>query len=464
MEEKKEGTYGHRYDTVAAFLSLEFIAVALFGLGGSLFMPILQLLGVFVAMLVIPFIRNNVGGSKQKKLLIYVIALAAFLLPIGFGNFWSNAYYGGNGLTIAAYGGLMVLGGVAFFVIGYGIRSIKPAKPKYIVLSLLVGLAAYVAITLVYSMVRYGPFYVSRYAGMVYYYDGIVYPISREGKALLGFEFYETTLAFSKFAAFLLASCASSLLFLHPKKDKLFFFMVLGLSGLGLLDLVLTPFKKGLILLLVVYGLSLLVFLLRFLWKKGDKYAKKIGLVLKIVFFVLVGVTLLGVLALLIDASNGFLRNMGIPYLSAALQADEGFFGSIRVALQTLLGVRNHNFSLLSFLFGVIPSSMLNTSSFEFNLLWQSGFLAFLMLLVILFYSLRQARDFLVHDSMHFGVKYLIVALLLGAFICLTFQADDAPLIYYPTTSFVPLSRSMVSFGLLGVLGMMYAIQKEEQQ
>lgn len=453
-----------RYDTVFAFLSFELIALALFGIGGITGLAILQIAAAFVAVLIIPFIQNNLPGDWKKKALLALIPLGVFLLFTSFGAFWSKAYYGGNVLTVILYGLLTLLGGLGFFIVGYGLTQNPAGKMKYLVIAIVAGLGLYVLITGLYSLFRYGPFYVARFSGMVYYYDGVMFPVDRETKALIGFEFVEVALSYGKMAATLLACTGVGLIPLFKKTDKKLFFIILAGAAIGLLDLILTPYKFGLILTLIVYVVLGGAYLLFYLSKKGEKQKAIIHKATNIAFFVLIGIVVLGVLALFLDAMTGFIRNMNIPRISASLASDSSFLGSIRCSIEACLyggsaGV-SKKFSLVSFLFGASNAGVINCSVFEFDVLWQSGFLAFAGLVTMMFLGIRQARAFLLEGGEEEGHRLLVLGVLLAGVLYLSLKNNEAPQVY--SSVFMPMSRNAMSFALIFLLGVTYAQPKKE--
>lgn len=468
-KKKQDERYVKRYDTVACFLLLEIIALALFGIGGATGLSILQIASVFVCLLIFPFIRNNCPENWKKKALLALIPLGILMLLLGFGPFWSKAYYGGNALQIILFGLLTALGGVAFFILGYGVTQVKVAKMKYLVLAILGGLGLYVLIAGGYALIRYGPFYLSKYADLVYYYEGVVFPIAKETKALNGFELIEVSLAYGKIASTLLASIGVSLIPLALAKEKKFFFIVLAFTLLGLLDLILGPYKRGLIIALVVYVIAAIVYLLKLLANRSEIAKKRIHLGLKITFFVLIGLTAVGSLLLIIDASNGFLVNAGIPKISANLGNPDGRIGTIRTAIQSAMfngtsGTGHSGFSFLSFLFGSgNQSKLVNSQFFEFDVFYQAGFLGYAALATFIFLAIKQSKTYLEHSKDDLGFRMVIISLLIAAFIYLSFNNDEVPMIY--SSAFMPLSRNPIAFGLLFLVGILYATPfKEERQ
>ena len=463
-DSKQDQSYLKRYDTVIGFLALELIALTLFGLGGATGLSILQIVSVFVAFLIYPYIRNNFQGNFKKEALITLIPLAVLMALLAFGPFWSKAYYGGNALSIILYGGLTLLGGLGFFIVGYGTGHMTTLKVKYLFAAIIIGLAAYVLLSGAYSLFRYGPFYVARYSGMVYYYEGVVFPIARETKALIGFQFVEVTLSYGKAASTILACSGVGLFAISPKKDMKVFIIVAVGAALGLLDLIFTPYKRGLLIVFVVAVLSCIFYFLHYLSKRNEHHKKVIQTVLKWTFIVLIALVVLGVLALVIDAKTGFIRKMNIPKISANLASDSGYLGSARLAIEAVMNNGNtggsQGFSIVSFLFGCVPYNVIKCNFFEFDVLWQTGFLGFAALLFIIFHGIKKGKEFLESERLPYGYSLSIVAILLAGFIYYSITVDEAPYIY--SNVFLPLSRTAMPFAGLFLLGMMHAHPSKE--
>ena len=467
MEEqgKKPQPFIKRYDTIIAFLGIEVLALALFGFGGATGLSIIQIASVFVALLTIPFIRNNLPEKWISKTILALSPLVIMMALFAFGPFWSNAYYGGNIVNIVLYGGLTLFGGLGVFVLGYGLTQNNAAKLKHILCGALVGLGLYVLISGGYSLIRYGAFYASRYAGMVYYYEGVIFPIAKETKALIGFEFFEVVMSYGKSAAVLLASIGIALIPMFKESSKKSFIFAASLTLLGWLDLILTPYLGGIIIVLTVYLIMGLVLLALHFAKKSEKAKKALHKGTNIAFFVLIGLVFLGVLLLTIDAGSNAIVNMNIPKISAQLASSTSPLGKLKQAFRLTLFngnlSSNAKFSLTSTLFGCVPSSIVKTNVFEFDALYQTGFVGFFALLSVIFLGIRQSRSFLLQETKDESYRLAIVSMLLAGFIFYSFQNDELPYIYQ--NLFSPLSKNGVCFGLLFLLGVIYRTPIKEE-
>ena len=467
MAEQKQQTqpFVKRYDTIIAFLGIEVLALALFGFGGATGLSIIQIAGIFVGLLTIPYIRNNLPHKWKGKALLALLPLAILLALFGFGPFWSKAYYGGNAINVILYGGLTLFGGLGIFILGYGLTQNKAAKLKYILYGAFIGLGLFVLISGGYSLIRYGAFYAAKYKGMVYYYEGVIFPIDRETKALIGFEFFEVAMSYGKSAAVLLASSGVALIPMFKESSKKGFIIAASSIFLGWLDLLFTPYLQGILVVLATYLIMGLAYLGIHFAKKSEKAKAILHKGTNIVFFVMIGLVILGVLLLAIDAGSNAIANMNIPKISAQLSSATSPLGKLKQAFRLTLYngnlSSNAKFSLASALFGCVPTSIVKTSIFEFDALYQTGFVGFFALLAVIFLGIRQSRNFLLQEEQEISYRLALVSILLAGFLFYSVQNDELPYIYQ--NLFSPLSRNGICFALIFLLGVIYATPIQEE-
>jgi len=435
--------YVERYDTVLAFLGLELSAFVAFGLGGTSGILIFRVIGFFIAMAMIPFIRNNHSDSEVRGYLIGLLPLLVLAVFLGFSGFWLTAY--SSMLSGIVSDITIVLGVIGFFIIGYGLKNIKALKFDLILLTIGGSLVLLTLITTIYTLIHYGFFYVQNFSGMFYYWDGVVFPVSEETKVLFGWSFVESSLSYASLSPFLLASALPAAIYISPKKDPKHFFIVLIFGLIGLLALLILPYKKGLIILVPVYLFALIY---RFI-----KVKKEAPRWLRITAFVLMCVISLGILSLFIDSflANSILAR--IPLLGRYF-APATFFGRIRTAIQATFFKTNGSFDFVSFLFGnsVVTDANgyisvkgfgvaeLMTHSLEYNILWQNGFLAFGALVVFIFMVFVWSRNFLAKGEGSLFERLIPVLMLLGALLYLSVADDELPFVHI--SDLAPGSRS----------------------
>ena len=442
MEETKANNarpLSDRSAKIIGFLTLEFLALLCFGFGGENGLVLLRAAGICLALFLYPYAKNQflLEGGKAKDLLAGIPVLLT-CLAFGFSRFWFSFYSLSwiNGVFSCL---LVSCGLVACFLLGYAVKGLSWVKRDYLFLAIGVGLALLVLISGIYSLVRYGAFYVTAFPKMVYYFEGVVFPLNNEGKILDGFLFREASLRFAKAPAFLLSCFGVGLYGCNPKKDKRFF-LILGLAALGFLDMILAPYLYGLILAAAVYAYVGVMYGLRRLSAKGEKQQKAVKICLRIAFYALiasvVGLFLLLVADTVVGESGSFLRRLSFlaskgennRYSYTALGTLVARVESIIDATfyTTRYGVRHFNF--LGLLFGAPAEQILNSPFAEFNFIYQNGMVGFTLLVIALFYGFYRAHRYFYEAEDEGHIKLIAIGLLLGLFAYWSFLADEAPL------------------------------------
>lgn len=455
-EKGREESFLSRYDTVLSFLSLEALCLGFFALGGQTGVTIFRLIGFFLSIVTMGFLSRNQSKKERKGYWICLIPFLAFALFYGISRFYLGGYtslFSGFAVNIGVSFGL-----IGFFLLGQSLKAIPCLKRDTILLSILGTLALMVIVPGLYSLIRYGFFYAARYKGMVYYYEGVVFPVYNETKVLDGFRFVEASLAYGKAPAFLLSTVMTGCLFVNPKKETKRFFLFLGFGLIGLLDLVFVPFTRGLILAAFVYLCALLYKGIKHLVEKKNSQ-KKADRVLRILYFVLMGVVAVGLVLLFVDSFTGAILGK-LPWARIRSSRESGAIYRIEEGIRSVFVEQTSSgksLNILGILFGVSYSSasgaMVGRIG-EINFLWQNGFVAFLLLLFVIFYFIREARRFLNNDSDRMDGKMIVVALLFGAFLYFSLRDDEMPL--HHATAFLPFSRNSLTLLLSFLCGMVY--------
>lgn len=456
-EEKKETSFIDRYDTVIAFLGIEFAALICFGIGGATGLSILRLVGFILCFAFIPFIMAN---HEKKQLIGYgigLIPLALLIILLSLSRFWFAAY-GGFSLSALLTNISVMLGFFGTFIIGYGIKQIKSLKFEYILLGILGALALFVLLTSGYTLIRYGAFYASKYKNMVYYFDGVVFSVDREMKTLNGFAFEEASLRFSMVSAFVLASILPATLYFSPKKDKLKFYFALGFGLFGLLAILLIPYLTALLLLIPIYIYGIVR---KFIKIKNDKIKLIIGISTLGVFVLLVILFIFGCLK-----DGSFLEKL--PIIGKRLQAEDGFFVRVKNAIRIAFLNRDGSINFLNVLFGAsINSNGLFANNFDYSLsdsltglfelsiLVQNGFLAFALLIAAIAFAIIWINRFLNKDKEKMGERIVPVLLLFGLFLYMSILNDEVPFVHEEGL-FNPFTRGNVIMFMFFLLGLIF--------
>ncbi len=455
-EKNQEESFLSRYDTVLSFLSLEVLCFGFFALGGQTGLTVFRLLGFFLSFVTIGFLTQHQTKEERKGYWVSLIPFLAFALLYGLSRFFLGGY--SNVFSAFALDIGVSLGLIGFFLLGQSLKAIPCLKRDVVLLSVLGMLALMVLIPGLYSLIRYGFFYAARYKGMVYYYEGVVFPIDNETKILDGFSFLEASLAYGKAPAFLLSLSLPGCLFVNPKKDTKRFLIILGFGLIGLLDLAFVPYYRALILSSFVFLMALVYKGIRHsIEKRGSE--KRAEQVLKILYFTLIGVASLGVILLFVDSFTGAILG-SIPWKRIQASRETGGIFRIEEGIRAVFveeSATGKALNLLGILFGVsylsASGSMLGPVG-EINFLWQNGLIAFLLLLFVIFFFVRECRRFLKKDPEKLDGKVIVVAILFGAFLYFSLLDDEMPL--HHATSFLPLSRNSLTLLVSFLCGLVY--------
>ncbi len=470
MEEHKTRptrSFTEQFDTIFAFLTLEIIALTCFGIGGVTGLRILEIVGFFVSLFTFPFIQNNFRRSDIKPNLWWIIPMGITMLLFGLSKFYFTIY-GGVNLTSLVYGLLEVLGLAGFFILGFAVKFIGPAKRRYIQYAFFGGLALYCVIVGIYTIARYGFFYAAIYNGLYYYYKGVFFPVYSEGKALIGFAFNEVSLKFACLSSVLLGCAGVGLIGVNPKKDTRHFVIMACLAGIGILYSLLTPYLPALLVMLIVYIFAGLYHLVRYLTRENEKAQKGVRKGFTIAYFVLAALVFVGIILLVFESKLHVISRV----FEAIFHRVPGIFTNIFDAVNDAVynGADNADLgkiNLVSLLFGFEPSVNAAggiqghpTSIFEINLLWQNGLLALLGFVFLVFVAMKHGRDFLAESKEELPFRMSIVGALLGIFIYVSLFSDELPLSH--GADFMPFSRSNIMMAMMFLFGLIAMPKKAE--
>jgi tripartite ATP-independent transporter DctM subunit len=197
-QEAASGTKKTSFDApkILAYVTLGFLGLVAFGFGGPQYTYIYSALGFILAVGVLTLIPHSLAKDETKALLYYSIPLIVFALFTSFSRFHSVTSFGGlsNGL-------INLFGICAFFGLGFLSQKTGYVSLRGLLFAALLGFSLFALINCIISLAEYGPFYVQRYAGAVYYYDGTGHTISSEYSILFSFKIVAGSLATGALAA-----------------------------------------------------------------------------------------------------------------------------------------------------------------------------------------------------------------------------------------------------------------------
>jgi hypothetical protein len=131
-------------------------------------------------------------------------------------------------------------------------------------------------------------------------------------------------------------------------------------------------------------------------------------------------------------------------------------------------------FNILGFLFGdkVVTSSSgyttigglslseMLTRSFEFNVLFQNGFIAFVALVIFIFMMFVHGRNYLAKGEGELSNRMIPVLMLLGGFLYLSLLDDETPMVY--TRDFLAATRGSQFYLLFLLAGLVFSPKAAE--
>ncbi len=431
-EKKKAAPFTERFDTIVAFLLLELIALACFGIGGFVGTKVLQIVGFYVCFATIPFIRLNFSKKDLAANAKFLIPFGVLCLLLSFSAFLFT-YNGRQASSFLLFGLIQTIGLAGFFVLGFGVRSIPCIKKGFLLYAMLGGLALYCLIVGIYAIARYGVFYGVSYKGLSYYYQGAIFPIAEESKALYGFLLTEASLEYAGIAGVILASSLVGLLFLNPKKDPRRFGLLLAFGCVGILYLLITPNLMALLFVAFAYVLGALYWLYR-RFVTSEKALKGFGLAFWVLYGLMALMVLTGVVLLLFEARLGVIRKLCEAVIGHTPRSVESALAAVA---DTVYGNADdaslHKADFLSLLFGTRRAvDYHSTRFFEINVLWQNGLIAFALLLGLIFFGIYNAKKYLrAGEGEELSERVAVIAMLFALFAYMSLCADELPLVHH---------------------------------
>ena len=151
------------YSEILSFFILEVLAFVSFTLGNSLLIYFLFGILAFLFVLILNF--SKIKELDWMRYLLFLIPFIIFAILSGFSRF--NLI---NNSLLTNF--LVCLSLLLFLTLGFLSQTIEGFKLSTAMLVIYGGIAILVSISLIYTMIRYVPFYPLIYAGKYYYYEG----------------------------------------------------------------------------------------------------------------------------------------------------------------------------------------------------------------------------------------------------------------------------------------------------
>ncbi len=429
-----------------------------FDFGGIQGTEILEIIAAALAFLEWAYFNSEPEGKERRRTWIWLTPFLLFAALVSISNFWVNFSSG------SIYVSLLSLFGIfGFLTLGIRLRAEKDLPLAPFLGAILGGMALLVFVSLIDTLVVYGPFYVSRYAGQNYFYDGSAFPIAAETSWLSGFAFVAVKREYAGIYAFILASLLPGLLFLDPRKDRVRFSLLALLSGLGLAYFILLGSVTPLEMLVPIYGLGLLLRYLKTpqkapLWERvagGILVGGAASLVIFMVGVAAAGINIYGSSPLLTRIfNNGRLTQAINETINATLKSGKAF-----QPLDALFGMSPYrNGFLASSYWGetVVRWPSIPLRTYEFNALMEGGLIAFFSLCVFLVLLLPVLRRFVHEGAKIDPIRVVIVFFLLGYGLYASLQGSSFPLVNDPYAYLSPFRTNSLFLLVVFFIGYVF--------
>lgn len=437
-------------DSLTAFLILEVLAVTSFSLGAV--NALFYCFGVVVSIFAVFQSYSKFEKSEFKSLMIFFVPMFVLSIFVSFGNLF-------KGQTLLNV--LVLLGINSFFIMGISANKIKSFNKETCLIIIGVSMALLVLISMIYSLANYGLFYALIYKETpIYYYDANKYDITKEGGWLMGFSMKEMSTLFTGAYGVILSSYLTALLFINPKKELKKFLIYLSVGLVGLIYLISIPNLWALVFIIPV-----IIFAACYRFLKDNKiFVKTIKIVLLSIFCLLV---IFFILMIVNNINSSFAEFISSNVLlNRIFNGNRIVDGVNKVLKQAFITYNLFGFNDSSLYYETQQTILVSTKMFEIELIKESGFFAFLILLAMVVLYIVFGFNYLKKSEDSNVIKVLSIGIILSYFIYSTFENDITPIVH-ETSNYVSFFRSPLSMVMLFVLGTIFMplfVKKEEKQ
>ncbi|MCR4562637.1 MAG: hypothetical protein K5694_05500 [Bacilli bacterium] len=429
MDEVKEKKPAAKTD-YSRILSIIIMAVMFltgFGFGGEKWFFLIQIVGI-MATLGCFILVDHLKFSKDEKMTWFInsIPLIVFAIFSSFSRFHLSSGFAG---VIMAF--VNALGIIGFYLLGILFSKIKPFSQKSVLAALAAGIALLVLISMIASLANYGPFYLVRYSGKAYYFDGISFPITEEYTGLYGFSIIALTTRYGLSFAVILASILGFAFYLKPvremgKEERITNGVFLCSGLIGLLALVFAMYTTGLIIAGAIILFSLLIKFIK-APKEAPKWEKIVLLVfgaLVIIYFLVL--TVLGIKGYTssADFSNVFLRKVFANPISAKYLAIVNAVATKTVTSGVVTRATLDFGGLFGFGGTTVGTWATSNKVFEFSVVYEGGLIAFFALIVMFLFVIAFIRNYFHKYEKIEPHQIVAVSLILGFVLYNSFYGD----------------------------------------
>ncbi len=392
---------------ILALVGFQFLGIP------SVYLLIALGLGLFLFVLHYAKLSDN----QRTDIGLMLTSMTIFTLFMGISPLYlESGTWLRNGLLSVGFSGVYLLGffAVKYYRLSYG-AILKP---------ILLGLAAFVGINLLYTLYRYFPFYRLLFAGQVIYVDGEVYAVTEEVKWLIGLQFFEFKIAYMEFYLTLLAMplLANFALLLKPQtlikqwQQHLWWMIPSLVAMLGVL--LLPTLVPLMVTALIGLGWWLIVNLPTW-WQENPKLVRPIfyGLLsfmgLMVILFFIDAYDVLG-FGTLVKQFGPLERILDFPLI-------EGY----QIVLRSMFDNPFGGFA------PIIINGQYQTTTYSmvFDTLHQGGIFALVGLLLIGTFYLNQIIEFSKDGQIESSLKKTVILFIIGFILYQTFNTQLYPFV-----------------------------------
>ena len=447
MEEKKKS-----YRNVLIFFVLELLAFVSFNLA-NMFVLFSALAFVLLAAM---FLLNyeNIKRGEGLSFLIFIIPLILYVVLNMFSVFNRENYGIFNNLLVG-------IGLLAFVSIGYLTRYVKGFKIIHALTVVYGGLAVLLAISFIYSMVRYVPFYTILYNGQYIYYEGSRTTVYDSIKFLMGFDFQDVSIQYFSIFSTMLFTSVIGLRFLKFKENRKLYYLYIAYSLLGFICLLFTINKYRLISdVLVLISILLIMFVPK---KEAPNWLKTVG-------YGVLGLVGVLVIVYFVNAQSGWGFTSGLRNLIAGNSLLNKIFNTnyySRAFKEALDGCLMPS-KWLGFIVNPYVDTSLPSNSFLFDNIMVTGTIGSIAFMVFLFFVIRNYIRYYKESGDNLAEKNLILAFISIFFIYSLTSLSIQP--YKNYSNYITMSQNPVFLLVLFFIGYIFTdykkvkiVEKEEK-
>lgn len=436
----ENNSFRSEYSSLGTFFVLELLALVCFGLGGV--NQIFQYVGFIVALVATYFAFANYSKDDLKPVLLLGIPLVLLAIFVSFGKYFNESSILENlGIFLAI---------PSFFAVGLSYRRIKKASFRNLVLCIGGGFALLTLIGMFATWVQYGFFYPLVYkATPAYYYNGTLYSIANEMNWLVGFQITEVPQNYGGLFALMCASFLPGILFIDRKKDLVLFVAFIVFGSIGILSMITIPNIPALIITIVVYSIAAYY---RFL--RHNKIAQQVlHYVIPVIAGGIAAFILFAILNVNVSGVHDFISKSS---LLDRLFNSNRYMVEINPIIEAVFKPSNiFGIDLVNYVDGYRFDTKYITRStgvFEADIMKEGGIIAFVILLFVIVVGYETFSRYLKTSKDKDYVKVIILSLMSGMFIYLTFFSETT-LQIHSDYGYQPFTRSTAFLIMIFILG-----------